>query len=70
MVGPWNFPTQMFAVRLAREFLDHEKGSAHNLSINRLLSNSHGPSMYILSIAKEKKKSWMIKSLNPSTLIH
>ena len=34
----------------AREFPDYEICSANNLSIALLISNSHGPSMYTLSM--------------------
>ena len=34
----------------AREFLDYKKSSANNLSIDLLISNVHGPSMYTFSM--------------------
>ena len=36
----------------AWEFPDYKKFSAHNLSIDLPISNSHGPSMYTLSMDK------------------
>ena len=45
--GLWNFPNQMFAVRLGH---DYKKCLANNLSIDLLISDSQGPSMFTLSI--------------------
>ena len=49
-MGPRNSLTPMFAVLRTREFPDYQKRSANNLSVDLLISNSHDPSMYSLSI--------------------
>ena len=44
----WTF--QYLQYDWAREFPDNKKYSINNLSIDLLISNSHGPSMYTLSM--------------------
>ena len=50
-----------------RNFLIAKKGSANNFSIDLLISNSHGPSMYTLSqvatnsdVSPNRKKSYIL----------
>ena len=53
MVGIWNFPAHMFAVRLDPGIIIknyYKKYSADNLSIDHLISNSQGPYEYIIFV--------------------
>ena len=53
MVGIWNVQTTMFSVRLYPGIAWlQKKRSAHYLSIKLLISNSHGSSMYALSMVR------------------
>ena len=49
------FPILMLQYDWVREFPGYRNCSAYNLSIDLLISNSHGPSMYTLSMEYRKE---------------
>ena len=68
IVGLCNLPNQIFPVQLGPGISWLQKCSVNNLYFDLLINDSHGPSMYILSVAILDFKVYYVSTVNPALL--